>query len=50
MRNFEKFKKFDKFEKEESILMGENLNIQKVRSVLDNQLLQVQSKSKKEHT
>lgn len=29
-------------EKEESILMGENLNIQKVRSVLDNQLLQVQ--------
>ena len=29
-------------EKEESILMGENLDIQKVRSVLDNQLLQVQ--------
>ena len=29
-------------EREESLLMGENLDIQQVRSVLDKQLLQVQ--------
>jgi len=33
-------------EKEESILMGENLDIAKVRSVLDNQMLQVQRTQK----